>query len=520
MSELHTATRSVSPTNSSSPRLTAAALLGNAYEPQIPRDQLQPGIVHLGFGAFARAHTAVFTEKAMLDSDDYSWGIVAVTQRSDAVVKQLSPQDCLYTVIERGENAARPHVVSSIFDVVSGKDNPADVVDWIATDSIRIVTLTVTEKGYRIDPITGSLNLSDAQVRADLAGHIPQTTVGQIIRGLQQRMRSHGSPISVVSCDNLPGNGQLIKKLILAFASELSPNEGGELIRWVQENVSFPNTMVDRMVPATTISDIDGLADETGFQDKAAVVAEPFMQWIIEDDFAAGRPQWESAGTLFSLEVELWEAAKLRLLNAGHSMLAYLGLAAGIGTIAEAVDNEQFREACRSMMFDDVLPTLELPQGMDARGYCEQVLSRFANASLGHTTAKVGSDGSQKLGPRLLSTIRQALAAGREPSWATLAVAAWAHHVVTAAPGAIDDPLGVELQALVDTANSPTQAVELLLGNEKVFGKDLTENKLFTASVQSWVPEFSSMELPQFSMRRRPADHTATGSTLGDHFMD
>ncbi|WP_190243022.1 mannitol dehydrogenase family protein [Arthrobacter globiformis] len=443
--------------------------------------------MHLGLGAFARAHTAVFTENAMLASGESGWGITGVTQRSDTVARQLAPQDGLFTVAERGEGAAPLRVVSSIVDAISGRDNPAAVVDLIAAPETLVVTLTITEKGYRIDPQTGSLNLEDADIRADLGGRAPLTAIGQLARGLQQRSRTGAGPLTVVSCDNLPGNGELTGKLVRAFASALPAAEAAEpLTAWLDTNVTFPSTMVDRMVPATTAGDLDAVERELGLRDEAAVMAEPFMQWVIEDNFAAGRPRWEEAGALFSNDVAAWEAAKLRLLNASHSLLAYLGLAACKETISDAVAEEAFFTAARRMMAEDVLPTITLPQGLDADGYCAQVLTRFANPALGHTTAKVGSDGSQKIGLRLLSTVRGNLDAGREPRWAALAVAAWMRHVATTPTEKLDDPLAAELQAALPVSRSAADVVPALLGCRSVFDPELAEHGGFAGLLIHW----------------------------------
>lgn len=452
----------------------------------MPREALKSGIVHLGLGAFARAHTAVFTENAMLASGDTSWGITGVTQRSDAVARQLAPQDGLFTVTERGTGAAPLRVVSSIGEAISGRDTPGAVVDRIAAEATSIVTLTITEKGYRIDPRTGGLNTADQQVRADLAGQPPLTAIGQIARGLQQRARTGAGPITVVSCDNLPGNGELTRKLVHAFAAALPSAESDPLTSWIEENVSFPNTMVDRMVPATTPGDLDAVERELGLRDEAAVVAEPFLHWVIEDNFASRRPRWEDAGALFSTDVEAWEAAKLRLLNASHSMLAYLGLAAGKTTISDAVGEDAFLAACRRMMAEDVLPTIKLPQGMDAEAYCAQVLGRFANPALGHTTAKVGSDGSQKIGLRLLSTVRGNLETGREPRWAALAVAAWMHHVATAPAAQLDDPLAAELHAALPAHRTAATVVPALLGCRSIFDGKLAAHTGFEELLTHW----------------------------------
>lgn len=442
--------------------------------------------MHLGLGAFARAHTAVFTENAMLATGESQWGITGVTQRSDTVARQLAPQDGLFTVAERGEGAAPLRVVSSIVGAISGRDTPGTVVDRIAAPETSVVTLTITEKGYRIDPRTGSLNTSDEEVRADLDGRAPLTAIGQLARGLQQRSRTGAGPITVVSCDNLPANGELTRTLVHAFAAALPPTESGQLIAWLDASVTFPSTMVDRMVPATTAEDLDAVERELGLRDEAAVVAEPFMQWVIEDNFASRRPQWEAAGAVFSSDVAAWEAAKLKLLNASHSLLAYLGLAAGKKTISDAVGEESFFTACRRMMAEDVLPTIELPQELDAGTYCAQVLTRFANPALGHTTAKVGSDGSQKIGLRLLSTVRANLDAGREPTWAALAVAAWMRHVATTPLAELDDPLAPELKAALPTSRTATAVVPALLACHSIFDAELAQHTGFAELLIHW----------------------------------
>ncbi len=428
----------------------------------------------------------MFTENAMLATGTSDWGIVGVTQRSDTVARQLAPQDGLFTVAERGSGAAPLRVVSSILEAISGRDHPETVVDRIAAATTQVVTLTVTEKGYRIDPHTGSLNTADPQVQSDLAGHPPQTAIGQITRGIQQRSRTGAGPLTVLSCDNLPGNGELTGALVRAFAAALPDAESGPLVAWLDANVTFPSTMVDRMVPATTAGDLDAVEHELGLRDEAAVVAEPFMQWVIEDNFAGARPAWEEAGVLFSTDVAAWEAAKLRLLNASHSMLAYLGLATGKVTISDAVAEDSFRTACRLMLAAEALPTISVPAGLDGATYCAQVLERFANPALGHTTAKVGSDGSQKIGLRLLTTVRANLDAGGEPKWAALAVAAWMHHVATTPAAELNDPLAAELQSALPAERSAASVVPALLGVRSIFDATLAANTTFAVLLTHW----------------------------------
>ncbi|WP_285249226.1 mannitol dehydrogenase family protein [Pseudarthrobacter sp. efr-133-R2A-89] len=440
----------------------------------------------MGLGAFARAHAAVFTEDAMLAAGDFGWGIVGVTQRSDTVARQLAPQEGLFTVSERGGAAAPLRVVSSIVEAISGRDNPEGVVARIAAPATKIVTLTITEKGYRFDPQTRTLDLHDPDVQADLTGRPPVTAIGQIVRGLQQRATAGAGPVTVLSCDNLPANGILTGTLVRNFAAALPATESGPLVAWMRGNVTFPSTMVDRMVPATKPGDLAAVEHELGVQDEAAVVAEPFKQWVMEDNFAAGRPRWEDAGAVFSDDVAAWESAKLRLLNASHSMLAYLGLLAGKETISDAVAVQPFRTACRRMMLEEALPSITLPAGLDGEQYCDQVLRRFANPALGHTTAKVGSDGSQKVGLRLLTTVRGTLDAGRAPRWAALAVAAWMHYVAGTLETDLNDPLAAELNAALPAAGDAHSMVPALLGFRPIFDQDLAGNKAFRDLLLHW----------------------------------
>ncbi|WP_077489051.1 mannitol dehydrogenase family protein [Sinomonas mesophila] len=470
-------------------RLSYASLARTSGpQPRFGPGEVTPGIVHLGVGSFHRAHTAVFTEDAMAATGEHAWGTVGVTQRSDAVVRQLAPQDCLFTLSERGDGAAPLRVVSGITGMLAGRAEPGAVVARIADPGIHVVTLTVTEKGYRIDPLTGGLGLDDPEVRADLAGAPPVTAIGQLARGLEARHRASDAPLTVVPCDNLPGNGALTRRLVRAFVEALPAGAAPGLADWIASSVAFPSTMVDRMAPATTPADLDAVERALGLRDEAAVVAEPFRQWVIEDAFAGPRPAWEAAGAVLTDDVEPWETAKLRILNAGHSLLAYLGLAAGHATIAEAVHDEAFEAACQGLIGEEVLPTAVLPDGLDGEDYARSVVARFANPALGHTTAKVGSDGSQKLGLRILPTAAACLAVGREPRWAALAVAAWMHHVATAsaAGGALADPLAGTLAAALRDRPARASAVDALLALPEVVDPALAADPRFGGPVRHW----------------------------------
>ncbi|MEV0055271.1 mannitol dehydrogenase family protein [Saccharopolyspora shandongensis] len=448
---------------------------------------LSTGIVHLGLGAFHRAHQAVFTEDATRATGDTGWGIAGVSQRSGRVIGQLAPQDGLYTVVERGVDVAPPRVVTALRATHDGAADPEGTTRWIADPDVHVVTLTVTEKGYRHDPTTRRLRLDDPEIRADLGGRAPRTVVGQLVRGLQRRLAAGAGPLTVISCDNLPSNGALLRGLVREFAAAANLPEA---IAWADERVRFPSSMVDRIVPAATETDIAEAERLLGYRDEGLVVCEPFRQWVIEDSFAGPRPAWEHAGAQLVADVEPWEELKLRILNAAHSLLAYLGLRAGHRSIADAVRDRALASACRRLFAEDVLPSLDPPDGIDAAAYGEQVLARFANRALPHTTRQVAADGTQKLGPRLLATIRARSAQGKQASWAALAVAAWALHVLDPrdASGAtidLDDPLAAELAALID-GRTGLEAVRRLVSAENIVGPDLAADRDFHDLVLGW----------------------------------
>jgi mannitol-1-phosphate/altronate dehydrogenase len=423
------------------------------------------GIVHLGIGAFHRAHQAVYTE----DAGD-GWGICGITQRSATVVEQLAPQDGLYSVLERGPGGASARIVGAVREVRTGEVT----ADRIADPEVRIVSLTVTEKGYRHDPATGRLRLDDPETRLDLTGREPRTVIGRLVRGLSRRE----APVTVLCCDNLTANGATLRGLVEEYAERAGVE--------ITCATAFPATMVDRIVPATTAADLDEAERLLGVRDLGVVVTEPFTQWVIEDSFTAGRPAWEKAGAIFTADVAPYELMKLRLLNGAHSMLAYLG--SRFEYVAEAVD--VLGDAVRRYMDEDAGPTLTVPAGFDLEDYKASLLTRFANPALRHRTAQIAMDGSQKLPQRLLGVVRDRLAAGAEPRWAALAVAAWMRHVWTAAH--LDDPLAGHLRMTVSRADRPADVVDALLGITEVFGPDLRESRVLRDLLVEHLTELTS----------------------------
>jgi fructuronate reductase len=463
------------------PRLAAT---GQARLPAFDPAVVRVGIVHYGIGAFHRAHQAVFTEDAMVAAGEDRWGICGLTQRSPTVRDQLLPQDCLYTLLERGAGAGAPRVVGAVRDVRFATEDPT-AGRRIADPDVKLVTLTVTEKGYRM-AADGGLDLLDEAVRADIAGFggqsLPATVVGQLVAGLHRRWQDGGPAISVLSCDNLAANGAVLRRLVLDFCAALPGGDG--LAGWIDEHVAFPSSVVDRIVPATRSADRAEVLRRLDVHDAAVVVAEPFRQWVIEDRFAAGRPRWEAAGAILTDDVTPYERAKLRLLNASHSLLAYTGALAGYDTIAAAVADPPLAAAAEALMVEDASPTLTMPPGFDLPAYRSAILARFANPALGHRTTQVAADGSAKLPFRLVTTVRERLAAGAEPVWAALAIAAWMVYVARGeardgAPLPLDDPLAAGLKDAVAGRDDAAGIVDALLTVDEVFPADLAADDTF-----------------------------------------
>ncbi|MCQ1952625.1 mannitol dehydrogenase family protein [Arthrobacter sp. zg-Y238] len=413
----------------------AASGAGSAAGPAVEPRSLRIGMVHLGLGAFHRAHQAVYTEDAAAASGDAGWGILGVTGRTAKVADALQPQDGLYTVLTKAagsrEEDSSARIIGSLRGVAfPGRDTPR-VIQALAARETTVVTMTITEKGYPRDA-SGHLALDSPAVAADLAvlerdsrrpansDDAARTPLGLLARGLFARYRSSGAPLNVISCDNLSANGSVTRTLLTEMAAA-----GGSGFRdWVCESVSFPDTMVDRIVPAATEADRREAQTLLGLRDEGLVVAEPFGQWILSDDFAARRPAWELAGAVVTRDVRPFEAAKLRLLNGTHSLLAYLGALRGYRTIAEAAADEELAAAAAALQAE-VLPTLSPPPGVDLAEYAAGILARFRNPALGHTTLQVAMDGSQKLPVRALGAVEDLLARGVVPEALARLVAGW-----------------------------------------------------------------------------------------------
>jgi fructuronate reductase len=517
---LSRATLATVPATLDSRGVSAAAL-------QLDPADLSIGIVHFGIGAFHRAHQAVFTEDAMAATGERRWGILGVTGRTDSVVQQLRPQDCLYGVLERGADADADalRVVASVRDVAWPGAESERITEAVAAGTTHVATLTITEKGYLRTP-SGDADLTLDAVRADVAviaaelaraeavaasdaSVASRTPVGLLVRGLARRFRRGGEPFTVVSCDNVVDNGHLTKQIVMSLAESSAAQSvrgpgsrrgepdapAADFVAWLRASVTFPSTMVDRLTPATTDDDRQRACELLGLRDEALVVAESFRQWVIEDDFAGPRPAWERAGAIITADVAPYERAKLRILNGSHSMLAYLGALAGHETIAQAVADERLRAAVLQTLNDDILPTVAAPRGMELAEYRDSVLHRFANPQLKHATRQVAMDGSHKVPLRWLAPAGERLAAGRMPRGIALAVAGWITYIAStsdADSADLDDPLARTLQAAVgDTASladDPVAAVERIFAVDDVFGGELRASAAFRAVVVEQLP--------------------------------
>ena len=470
-------------------RRTLAQLAAGAVRPAYDIGALSTGIVHLGLGNFHRAHQAVYTDDVL--RHDPRWGICGVSLKSRGVVEALRAQDGLYTVVAKHGDAdssrAQARIVSSVREALCGANDMAQVIARMAAPATRIVSLTITEKGYCHDPASGKLNFSHPDIAHDLIhADAPRSALGAIFKALQARKAltpTVSGRLTILSCDNLPHNGRTLEGLMY----ELADAADSTLSAWMQDHVTFPLTMVDRIVPATTAQDITDTEALIGAHDAAPVMTEPFTQWVIEDRFAAERPAWEEHGAQFVTDVAPFELMKLRLLNAAHSAMAYLGYLAGHELIYQASADPLFASMVERL-WREVAPTLP-PLPIDVQQYQRDLMQRFRNTALPHRTWQIAMDGSQKLPQRILNTVRDSLAAGTPTDTLALVVAGWMRYVsgVDEQGRAIDvrDPMSAEFGRIATaTRGSPTALRQQLLALPAIFGPDLPGAATFVAYVQ------------------------------------
>lgn len=374
------------------------------------REQIKAGIVHIGVGNFHRAHEEYYTNLLLADPTQRNWGIcgVMLLPSDEHLYRVLKKQKGEYTLTVCGRDGKdETYCIGSLIELIWGVENPSAVIDKIADKAIKIITLTITEGGYNLDKTTGEFDLQNETIQHDLTHpQAPKTVFGFVAEGLRQRMRQGNGPITILSCDNLQHNGDTTRRSFTAFIEA----QDKELAGWVAQNVTFPNSMVDRITPATTPADVERLNAKNGLQDEAPVYSEDFIQWVIEDNFIAGRPAWEEVGVEFTKDVTAYENMKLSLLNASHTLLAYPAFLCGYRQVDEAMHDERFAKLLRTFMDKDITPYVPVPENTDLEVYKQTLIERFGNRSVSDQLARLCFDGVSKypvyVMPNLIKMIR------------------------------------------------------------------------------------------------------------------
>jgi fructuronate reductase len=461
---------------------TVQALPASVAVPAYDRAAIAPGIVHLGVGAFHRAHQAAYVDDC-LAAGETEWGIVGVSLRSPDTRDALAPQDGLYTLAIRSSGEEELRVIGSIGSLLVAPEDPGAVLTALTDPRTRIVTLTITEKAY-LRAAGGGLDAAHPDIAHDLANlHLPKTAHSFLTEALARRRAAGTPPFTVLCCDNLPTNGTTLHRLLIEFAKlrDALPgtSDDARLAEHIANEVAFPSSMVDRIVPATTDADRARIAGELGIEDAWPVMTEPFRQWVVEDNFPAGRPAWQKFGVTMVRDVGPFEDMKLRLLNGAHSAIAYLGLLSGHATVDRAFADPAIRQFVDAL-WAEAIPTLPEDAGLDTRTYTAQLAERFSNTALAHRTAQIANDGSQKLPQRIIASAVECLEAGTEFVHLTLVVAAWiaacAARGKTLPENHFTDPLDAPLTALLSQelpANETVTAVFDLAG----FARDHAERQ-------------------------------------------
>jgi len=449
------------------------------------------GIVHIGLGNFHRAHLAVYTAIAMQKSGG-NWGVCAYSLRNTKLVSAMRAQDNLYSVVEIGPDTDSIVIPGIHTRSLVGQGDIAELITMISSPDTKIISLTVTEAGYYISQRTHGLDLAHEDITHDLLSEDPRTMYGILRQGLDLRIKNGASPITILSCDNISENGNKTASLLKEFVA--LRKDSALLLEFLSSSVTFPNSMVDRIVPGSELRHQDMAAQRLGLADSIPIPAEKFSMWAIEDNFAAGRPSWEDAGAIFTTEVEKFEVMKLRLLNGAHSLLAYLGALRGCETIPAARFDELIVQALTKVLYEEYLPSFEMPSGLSAESYIEELFSRWSNTALGDKSARVGSDGSTKLPQRITIPALVAMKKGQEPRLLAITVAAW---LMCLAPfkdftpseiaRAMKDPAKEKLIALTAGAEDIHGYVQRFFNESGIFSTELYCSHIFTNLVEKYV---------------------------------
>jgi mannitol 2-dehydrogenase len=461
---------------------TLASCADHVLTPTYDRSRVTTGVAHFGVGGFHRAHQATYHDRLMNAGEALDWGICGVgVMAADRRMKEaLDAQDGLYTlVLKHSDGTYEPRVIGAITEYLFAPDDPEAVIEKMATESTRIASLTVTEGGYNLHNVTGEFDATNPDVAHDLEpGATPRTTFGLITEALRRRRERGLRAFSVMSCDNLPGNGDLAKKVFTAFARLRDP----ELGEWVDREVSFPNSMVDRITPVTTDADRAEVRERFGLDDRWPVVCEPFKQWVLEDSFSAGRPPYEDAGVQLVDDVEPYELMKLRLLNASHQALGYFGYLCGYRLVHEAAQDPLFRTFLRGYMDEEGTPSLDAVPGVDLDDYKRTLIERFSNPEVRDTIARLCAESSDRIPKWLLPVVRHQLATGGEIKRSAAVVASWARY----AEGVDEQGEPIEVvdrlkESLTEIASRQREDPDAFIANREVFG-DLIDDDRFVGA--------------------------------------
>ncbi|MGY1914371.1 mannitol dehydrogenase family protein [Blastococcus sp. SYSU DS0973] len=448
--------------------------------PTYDRSALTPAVVHFSVGGFHRAHQLLYFDELAERRISDGWGVVGVGLRSRTMKEALAPQDHLYTVVERSPDGERARVVGVMVGYHFAPEDPAAVLDLLTDERTRMVSLTITDSGYRLDPRTGLFDADDPDIRADVREpSYPRTVFGYLVEALDRRRRAGLQPFSVVSCDNMHRNGDAARAAVVGFAQLRDE----VLARWIADRVAFPSSMVDRITPHTSPEERAAVAQRYGVDDRWPVITEPFSQWVIEDTFSAGRPPLDAVGVRFVADVGSYELMKTRLLNASHCALGYLGSLAGYASLDQVMADPVLAGYVARLMDVEVTPLLPPPDGIDLAEYKRTLLQRFANPAIADGLPRLCRRGSTKMPHHLLPSLRQAIEEGRPHGLLTLAVAGWFRYLRgTDEAGRrlpVEDALAEQLQALARAGGSDPRP---LLGETSVFG-DLGSHPAFVADL-------------------------------------
>ena len=457
----------------------------NVIVPNYERSSLRPGIIHVGVGNFHRAHQAWYLHRLMQIGDALDWAIIGAGVRSaDAIMREkLLRQDCLTTLIELGPSSSSVEVVGSMIDYLPVEQNNKSLIQRMARSDIRIVALTVTEGGYFIDPATKCFDEDHPDIVFDSCNpDAPKTVFGAIVAALKIRRNSGAGPLTGLCCDNLQGNGDILRQTVVSLARMSDES----LADWIVANCTFPNSMVDCIVPATGPQEI-AIANQYGIDDCAPVTHENFRQWVIEDNFCAGRPDWQNVGVQFTDTVHDFELMKIRILNGGHQVISVPAEVLGVKTISDCMENDLISRLFEKVARNEIVPHVKAVPGMSPIDYVDLIQSRFANAKIVDTTRRVAFDGSSRHPGFILPSIRDGLANGTPIEGLALVEAAWARMCFgTRVDGSVinpNDPNWSDLQTKAQEARSDPR---IWLDMQQIYGS-LRDESSFSISFSNWL---------------------------------